>query len=39
MVADALRGSLWTMPPTGDDPQMVPQDPLPGPEDVPARAS
>ncbi|WP_084286148.1 PspC domain-containing protein [Solirubrobacter soli] len=23
------------MPPTGDDPQMVPQDPLPGPEDVP----
>src|SRR3954468_2006602 len=23
------------MPPTGDDPQMVPQDPLPGPEDGP----
>src|SRR3954467_8707916 len=23
------------MPPTGDDPQMVPQDPLPGPDDVP----
>jgi phage shock protein PspC (stress-responsive transcriptional regulator) len=23
------------MPPTGDDPQTVPQDPLPGPEDVP----
>ncbi len=22
------------MPPTGDDPQVVPQDPLPGPEDV-----
>src|SRR4051794_13302452 len=25
------------MPRTGDDPQMVPADPLPGPEDAPAR--
>src|ERR1044072_990638 len=23
------------MPPTGDEPQTLPQDPLPGPEDVP----
>ncbi len=34
---DARDGSLWRMPPTGD-PQMVPQDPLPGPEDVPGGA-
>ena len=34
MAGSRRDGSLWPMPPTGD-PQMVPQDPLPGPEDVP----